>query len=73
MKTALLKIEGMHCEGCAVIIRSLVERRPGVRKASVSFPDGEARVLYDADAVGEDQLVDAIKKAGYRVSVREST
>lgn len=72
MKTSTFRVEGMHCEGCAAIIQSLVERRPGVWKASVSFPDGEARIFYDADALGEDQLVDAIEKAGYRVSARKS-
>jgi copper chaperone CopZ len=39
--------------------------------ASVSFSDRLARVLYDPQAVAEDQLVDAIQKPGFRVVGRE--
>lgn len=67
MNTAKLKVEGMHCEGCARIIQSLLEKKTGVAAANVSFNDGEARVLYDTHAIAEDQLVEAIEKAGYRV------
>ncbi len=67
MKTATFKIEGMHCDGCAQTIKALVEREPGVKTAAVSFKDGEARVLYDPQAIAEDRLVTAIEKPGYRV------
>lgn len=67
MNTAKLKVEGMHCEGCARIIQSLLEKKTGVAAANVSFNDGEARVLYDTHAIAEDQLVKTIEKAGYRV------
>lgn len=68
MKSATFKIEGMHCDGCAQAIKALVEREPGVKTAAVSFKDGEARVLYDPQAIGEDRLVAAIEKPGYRVT-----
>ena len=38
-----------------------------MRAASVSFKDGEARVLYDPEAIGEEQLAVLIEKPGYRV------
>ncbi len=68
MRSARFKVEGMHCEGCAQIIQSLLEKKEGVRAANVSFSDSEARILYDRQAVAEDQLVELIEKAGYRVS-----
>ena len=58
----------MHCDGCARIIQSLLEKKSGVRAATVSFKESEARVLYEAKTVAEDQLVAAIEKAGYRVA-----
>ncbi len=67
MKTATFKVEGMHCEGCAANIQSLLEHRAGVHKALASFKDGEARVLYDSNAVTEEQLIAAIENSGYRV------
>ena len=67
MKTTIFKIEGMNCDACANTIKSLVEKEPGVRMASVSFGDGQARVLYDPRSVAEERLVEAIQKPGFRV------
>jgi len=71
MKTTIFKIEGMNCDACANTIKSLVEKEPGVRMASVSFNDRQARVLYDPKFVEEERLVDAIQKPGFRVVGRE--
>ena len=72
MKTIIFKIEGMNCDACANTIKSLVEKEPGVRIASVSFADRQARVLYDPQSVDEERLVDAIQKPGFRVAGRDS-
>ena len=68
MNTAKFKIEGMHCDGCARIIQSLLERKMGVRTVNVSFKESQARILYDTATVAEDQLAASIEKAGYRVA-----
>ncbi len=72
MKTTIFQIEGMNCDACANTIKSLVEKEPGVRMASVSFGERLARVLYDPQSVREDHLVDAIQKPGFRVVGREA-
>jgi copper chaperone len=72
MKTTIFKIEGMNCDACANSIRSIVEKEPGVRMASVSFNEGLARVLYDPQTIGEDRLVDVIQQPGFRVVSREA-
>jgi copper chaperone CopZ len=72
MKTAVFGIEGMNCDACANTIKNLVEKEPGVRMASVSFTDRQARVLYDPQALQEDRLVAAIQKPGFRVVGREA-
>ncbi len=68
MNTAKFVVKGMHCDGCARIIQSLLERKTGVRTAQVSFTDGAARILYDNQSVEESQLAGVIEKAGYHVS-----
>lgn len=70
MKAATFQIEGMHCDGCAETVRMLVEKEPGVKGLTVSFPDGQARVLYDPQATDEARLVAAIQRPGYRVVER---
>ena len=71
MKSVTLKIEGMHCNGCANTIRALVEREPGVQMATVSFDAGEARILYDAQTVAEDRLIAVVQTPGFRVVGRQ--
>lgn len=70
MKTATFQIEGMHCDGCAETVRVLVEKESGVKGLTVSFQDGQARVLYDPQATDEARLIVAIQKPGYRVVER---
>jgi copper chaperone CopZ len=68
MKTLLLAIEGMHCDGCAETIQGLLAVQSGVKAASVSFKDGRARVLINPAIADEKTLVAAIERAGYRVT-----
>lgn len=72
MKTSIFKIEGMNCDTCANTIKRLVEKQPGVRMASVSFVDRQARVLYDPQSVDEDHLIATIQEPGFRVVARHS-
>lgn len=67
MKTVTWNIDGMHCDGCAHTIEALVGKEPGVVKVAVSFNDRQARILYDPNAVGEDRLVAAIERGGFKV------
>lgn len=69
MNTTTIKIEGMHCDGCAERVKRVLERQPGVREAAVSFEAEEARVKYDEQAVTTDRLRSVIERAGYSVSV----
>ena len=70
MKTVTLKIEGMHCDGCASTIKALIERQSGVQMVTVSFSEREARILYDPHVIGEDRLVAVVQQASFRVVER---
>lgn len=70
MKSVTLKIQGMHCDGCANTIKALVEREPGVKTVAVTFEGGEARILYDPAATSEDRLIATVERPGYRVTRR---
>lgn len=70
MKSVTFQIEGMHCDGCAVTIKALVDREAGVKAASVVFKTGEARILYDPAATSEDRLVATVGRLGFRVTGR---
>lgn len=72
MNTATFRIEGMHCDGCASNIESLLRNSAGVQRATAAFNEGQARVLYDATTITEDELAAVIEKGGYRVVDRSS-
>jgi copper chaperone CopZ len=65
MKTTVIKIDGMHCEGCAQIVHRVIERQEGVQTSTVSFADGTARVLFDPARIDPGRLLAVIEKAGY--------
>ena len=73
VKTATFKIDGMHCDGCAQTISTLLTTQQGVRAADVSFGDGQARILYEPKTIEEDELVRTIEKGGgFRVTARSA-
>lgn len=73
MKTTTFLVDGMSCDGCANTVKTAIENEPGVQTVSVSFAERQARVTYDPQAVGEDRLVAAIEKPGFRVVGRQAT
>ena len=67
MKTTVLTIEDMHCDGCARTIEALLAHVPGVRGVDASFDEGQARILHDPNSASEADLVAAIARGGFGV------
>lgn len=71
-KKVTLMIEGMHCGHCAASVTDSLKKVKGVREAETVFTTGKARVVIDPDTVKTDDLVKAVKEAGFTVkSVKE--
>ncbi len=68
MKSLELKIQGMHCDGCAGTIEALLAREPGVKGANVSYAAGKGQILYDPAATDPARITATIERAGYRVA-----
>lgn len=66
MKTTELRIEGMHCDGCARTVEALLGGVPGVKKSRISFDDGAARILHEAESASAGDLVAAVEKGGFK-------
>ncbi len=67
----LFVVEGMTCGGCAVAIRTAVEKLDGVVSARADHKAGRATVVYDPHAVKPDAIVGAIERLGYKVVSRQ--
>ncbi|MBU3978506.1 heavy metal translocating P-type ATPase, partial [Patescibacteria group bacterium] len=68
-KRIQLGLSGMHCTSCAGLIEKALKKVPGVKEASVNFAAEKATVMYDEGQAGEDDLINAVKKAGYSASL----
>jgi copper chaperone len=68
MESTKLRIEGMHCEGCADRLGRALKQQQGVREADVTFAGGEARVRFNPHVITRDDLVSAVQEAGYDVA-----
>ncbi len=65
MNMLKLKIDGMHCDGCAERITTLLKKEPGVREVAVSFSAGEGQITYNSHAVEQERIVEVVKQAGF--------
>jgi Cu+-exporting ATPase len=70
MRTSIdLKAGGMHCSSCSMLIEMSVDDLPGVASASADYVKGTAHVEFDPSAVTVDEIVAAIRDAGYTAEV----
>lgn len=65
MKTELLKVTGMTCDGCISKVTNALKAVSGVSDVKVSLSAGEATVQFDEQRATHDQLESALKGAGY--------
>jgi copper chaperone CopZ len=70
--TAIFRIEGMTCEGCASAVEVQLEQTEGVLGSSVSFERGEARVSYDPAKTTPEKIAAAIGLTGFRAWVKSA-
>ncbi|MBV8614685.1 MAG: copper-translocating P-type ATPase [Acetobacteraceae bacterium] len=64
-----LDIAGMTCASCAGRVERALRRVPGVRGAEVNLATERAHVAAPFGAVTLDQLLAAVRKAGYEASL----
>lgn len=66
-RTASVRIDGMTCEACAVLLQNKLAEIPGVVDAKVSYREGTARLDISADnPPSVDEIEAAVSGAGYR-------
>jgi Cu+-exporting ATPase len=67
MKTLELPIAGMTCQNCVRHVGEALRNVPGVKSADVSLAENKASVELDETVASREQLVSAVKSAGYEV------
>lgn len=62
----LIKIDGMHCNSCALNIDFDLEDLPGVKSAKTSYVKQITEIEYDQDKLTSEDLHQQIQKTGYQ-------
>jgi copper chaperone CopZ len=66
MKHANIKIKGMHCQSCEMLLTDVLAELPGVKAAQVSLKQEAANVEYDEKKTSEKEMRSAIEAEGYK-------
>jgi Cu+-exporting ATPase len=68
-----IPVTGMTCASCVRRVERAFSKKEGVAEASVNFAAERTSVTYDPAATSPDELIGAIRDAGYGADVREIT
>jgi P-type Cu+ transporter len=68
-----IPVTGMTCASCVRRVERTLSKKEGVAEASVNFAAERASVTYDQAATSPEELIGAIRDAGYDAEVREVT
>src|ERR671921_90525 len=68
-----IPVMGMTCASCGRRVERTLSKKEGVAEASVNFAAEKASVTYEPAATNPDELIGAIRDAGYGADVRETT
>lgn len=70
VKKLKLKINGMHCASCEILIERKLRKVPGIEKIQVNHATGKAEIVYSKEP-NLEQLNNLIKEDGYSVTLWE--
>ncbi|MDR3685387.1 MAG: copper-translocating P-type ATPase [Coriobacteriia bacterium] len=65
-----LGLIGMTCSSCATVIEKTLVKVPGVESANVNLASNTGLVEFDPNVVGIDELITAVRGAGYDAVVK---
>jgi Cu+-exporting ATPase len=66
MKKIILKLTGMHCTSCSVLIDTVLEELPGVKNAKTNYADQFVQVEYEDNKVTPKEMISVIASEGYQ-------
>ena len=64
--TAAMKVPGMDCDACTVVIRHALAQTKGVKSVDLNVEKRMATIVYEDTQVTESQIQKVIEKSGYK-------
>lgn len=62
----VFEAEGIICSGCAMDMETVLRGKFGVVDVAVSYSDGTIAVEYDPEDIFEEEILDQIKRFGFK-------
>lgn len=69
LKTVKLKIDGMHCSSCAMMIDGDLEDMEGVERSSTKFAKSETEVEFEDSVIDLPKILESVKSSGYTAKI----
>jgi copper chaperone len=64
---AILKVGGMHCQSCSMLIESELKDFDGINNVKVLLEKGTVEIDFDDSQIYEDTIKEVIERSGYKV------
>ncbi len=68
MTKKVLKIEGMHCVSCTMLVDGDLEDLKGVRSSKTNFAKSQCEIEFEETEIDIKEIVKTVKGTGYKVS-----
>lgn len=72
MRKEKYAVTGMTCSACSSHVEKSVCKLPGMDEVTVNLLTNSMQVVYDEALCTESQIIDAVEKAGYGVSLNQA-
>lgn len=73
LRTAVFKVEQMHCENCVKKINSNIRFEKGLKSFDTDLKTKTVTITYDADKTNVEKLKDGFKKFNYKAEFVKET
>lgn len=67
MEKIALKVRGMHCTSCEMLIKDMLEEMPGISNVEISKREKKVTLSYDEKNISLHQIKALIEKEGFEV------
>lgn len=72
-KIAVIEVSGMTCPLCTTAVKKSLKHTQGVQNAKVLLNTQQATVIFDDSKASKEDLLQAIKNAGYSGQIKTIT
>jgi len=62
-----IKIKGMHCNSCVILIEAALKEMDAISNVQISYQNGNALIEYDEDKIDVNEIEKTIRNEGFEV------